>query len=361
MPAGVEWSPRQWRPQCTRRSSLVSGFVERRRGLRQQAATGSASRRCPGDSSMAGSFRDVAGKRASGARRFRGRPVRLSGGRPSSGRSSSASGRGDAPSSKFLGSPRSRPTPPHPDQRDPYARGRGGPGPLSFCCRVPRSCSSGRRDPAVLFGKLEPMAAAVPNLRRTVLLPNCGHWTQQERRRMATTSSWISSGRSCCSEATRLYPPDACPAHISLSRGAPSSRSAFLLVQLDLVFRTERGTPVNPNHASRAFASLARTVGLDARPYLLRHALASAMACWVRKSYVTAASCQFARSSARYCDASLPSHRSLGAVETCLPHAVSVDSSARAACSRRRRQGPPICSSDIPPVASWALTETVKL
>jgi pimeloyl-ACP methyl ester carboxylesterase len=25
------------------------------------------------------------------------------------------------------------------------------------------------------------MAAAVPNLRRTVLLPNCGHWTQQER------------------------------------------------------------------------------------------------------------------------------------------------------------------------------------
>jgi len=39
----------------------------------------------------------------------------------------------------------------------------------------------GRRDPAVLFGKLEPMEAAVPNLRRIVLLPNCGHWTQQER------------------------------------------------------------------------------------------------------------------------------------------------------------------------------------
>jgi pimeloyl-ACP methyl ester carboxylesterase len=38
----------------------------------------------------------------------------------------------------------------------------------------------GRRDPAVLFGKLEPMEAAVPNLRRIVLLPNCGHWTQQE-------------------------------------------------------------------------------------------------------------------------------------------------------------------------------------
>jgi epoxide hydrolase A/B len=39
----------------------------------------------------------------------------------------------------------------------------------------------GRRDPAVLFGKLEPMEATVPNLRRIVLLPGCGHWTQQER------------------------------------------------------------------------------------------------------------------------------------------------------------------------------------
>jgi integrase len=49
-------------------------------------------------------------------------------------------------------------------------------------------------------------------------------------------------------------------------------------VQLDLVFRTERGTPVNPNHASRAFARLAASVGLAAHPHLLRHALASAMA-----------------------------------------------------------------------------------
>jgi integrase len=48
--------------------------------------------------------------------------------------------------------------------------------------------------------------------------------------------------------------------------------------QLDLVFRTERGTPVNPNHASRAFARLAASVGLDAHPHMLRHALASAMA-----------------------------------------------------------------------------------
>jgi integrase len=49
-------------------------------------------------------------------------------------------------------------------------------------------------------------------------------------------------------------------------------------VELDLVFRTERGTPVNPNHASRAFARLASSVGLAAHPHLLRHALASAMA-----------------------------------------------------------------------------------
>ena len=49
-------------------------------------------------------------------------------------------------------------------------------------------------------------------------------------------------------------------------------------VELDLVFRTERGTPVNPNHASRAFARLAARAGLDAHPHLLRHALASAMA-----------------------------------------------------------------------------------
>jgi integrase len=49
-------------------------------------------------------------------------------------------------------------------------------------------------------------------------------------------------------------------------------------VELDLVFRTERGTAVNPNHASRAFARLAASVGLAAHPDLLRHALASAMA-----------------------------------------------------------------------------------
>jgi integrase len=49
-------------------------------------------------------------------------------------------------------------------------------------------------------------------------------------------------------------------------------------VALDLVFRTERGILLNPNHASRGFATLARTVGLKAHPHMLRHALASAMA-----------------------------------------------------------------------------------
>jgi integrase len=49
-------------------------------------------------------------------------------------------------------------------------------------------------------------------------------------------------------------------------------------VELDLVFRTERGTPVNPNHATRSFTRLAAGVELAAHPHMLRHALASAMA-----------------------------------------------------------------------------------
>jgi len=49
-------------------------------------------------------------------------------------------------------------------------------------------------------------------------------------------------------------------------------------IELDLVFRTQRGTTVNPNHAARAFTKLASQVGLDAHPHMLRHALASAMA-----------------------------------------------------------------------------------
>jgi integrase len=61
------------------------------------------------------------------------------------------------------------------------------------------------------------------------------------------------------------------------------------LVELDLVFCTERGTPVNPNHASRTFARLAASVGLVAHPHMLRHALASAMAAHKEPASIIAA------------------------------------------------------------------------
>lgn len=177
---------------------------------------------------MAGSFRGVAGKRASGARRFRGRFL-PSGGRPSSGRSSSTSGRGDAPSSTFLGSPRSHPTPPHPDQQDPYARGRGG-----------------QWTPVVLLhGSSELLVAG-----GQILQCSSGSWSrwQRPRRTCAGPSSFrtVATGRSRSTRGRqRRAPgfllagavgvkrlicihPTPTPAHISLSRGAPSSSSAFL-------------------------------------------------------------------------------------------------------------------------------------
>ena len=39
----------------------------------------------------------------------------------------------------------------------------------------------GEHDSAVRFGNLEAMKAALPKLRKVVLLPSCGHWVQQER------------------------------------------------------------------------------------------------------------------------------------------------------------------------------------
>lgn len=39
----------------------------------------------------------------------------------------------------------------------------------------------GERDSAVRFGGVETMRDALPRLRKLVLLPGCGHWTQQER------------------------------------------------------------------------------------------------------------------------------------------------------------------------------------
>jgi integrase len=49
-------------------------------------------------------------------------------------------------------------------------------------------------------------------------------------------------------------------------------------VELDLVLRTQWGTPLRPNHASRAFRALAAATGIRAHPHLLRHSLASALA-----------------------------------------------------------------------------------
>jgi integrase len=49
-------------------------------------------------------------------------------------------------------------------------------------------------------------------------------------------------------------------------------------VELDLVLRTGRGTPMRPEHASRAFRAFAQAAGIQAHPHLLCHSLASAMA-----------------------------------------------------------------------------------
>jgi integrase len=57
------------------------------------------------------------------------------------------------------------------------------------------------------------------------------------------------------------------PQTVTLRRVEPGRRPQP--AQLDLVFHTERGTPVNPSHASRAFARLAASVGLAAHPHML--------------------------------------------------------------------------------------------
>ncbi len=40
---------------------------------------------------------------------------------------------------------------------------------------------AGDGDPVLSFTGMDPMKTHVPNLRKTVFLPGCGHWTQQER------------------------------------------------------------------------------------------------------------------------------------------------------------------------------------
>jgi integrase len=49
-------------------------------------------------------------------------------------------------------------------------------------------------------------------------------------------------------------------------------------VELDLLLRTERDTPLRPEHVSRAFRAFAHDTEIEAHPHLLRHSLTSAMA-----------------------------------------------------------------------------------
>jgi pimeloyl-ACP methyl ester carboxylesterase len=50
---------------------------------------------------------------------------------------------------------------------------------------VPALYVAGERDPVLGFGGTDKILLSlkqvVPNLRRTLILPGCGHWTQQER------------------------------------------------------------------------------------------------------------------------------------------------------------------------------------
>jgi len=50
---------------------------------------------------------------------------------------------------------------------------------------VPALYVAGDRDPVVYFKGMDQtianLAKHVPGLRRTIMLPGCGHWTQQER------------------------------------------------------------------------------------------------------------------------------------------------------------------------------------
>jgi pimeloyl-ACP methyl ester carboxylesterase len=47
--------------------------------------------------------------------------------------------------------------------------------------RQPALFIAGDRDPVLGFMRTDAMKTRVPNLRKTVMLPGCGHWTQQER------------------------------------------------------------------------------------------------------------------------------------------------------------------------------------
>jgi len=46
---------------------------------------------------------------------------------------------------------------------------------------VPALFVAGDRDPVLSFVKADGLSDVLPNLTRSVILPGCGHWTQQER------------------------------------------------------------------------------------------------------------------------------------------------------------------------------------
>jgi integrase len=74
----------------------------------------------------------------------------------------------------------------------------------------------------------------------------------------------------------RLLLAGAQPARVTLRWVQPGQPPR--LVELDLAFRTQRGTHSTPTTPAAGFARLALGVGLDAHPHMPRHALASAMA-----------------------------------------------------------------------------------
>jgi pimeloyl-ACP methyl ester carboxylesterase len=47
--------------------------------------------------------------------------------------------------------------------------------------RVPALFIAGDRDPVLGFASADGLAAVIPQLTGSVMLPGCGHWTQQER------------------------------------------------------------------------------------------------------------------------------------------------------------------------------------
>jgi hypothetical protein len=111
--------------------------------------------------------------------------------------------------------------------------------------------------------------------------------------------------------------------------------------QLDSVFLTERGTPVNPNHASRAFARLAASVGLVAHPHMLRLALASAMAAEKEPASIIAAQLRHATAPSPSGSTSTSPYRASAGrmIEVCSAQRRGMDGRCRRRVGRRETGG----------------------